>query len=104
MLPKQYRINQPADFTHIFKTGHRSYAPGVRIFSVPNTLGYNRYGFVASTKVGNSVVRHHIARVLRATVKDMLVATDGHDYVVIAQPDFEGKFNSEQFTRKLKKK
>jgi ribonuclease P protein component len=35
----------------------------------PNLLSHNRYGFVASRRLGNAVVRNRVRRILREVVR-----------------------------------
>ena len=54
--------------------------------------GPNRYGFSVSKKVGNSVVRHRITRLLRDCIrKDDEQITNGKDIVIIARGMANGR-------------
>ena len=54
--------------------------------------GPNRYGFSVSKKVGNSVVRHRITRLLRECIrKDDEQITNGKDIVIIARGMANGR-------------
>ena len=56
------------------------------MYSKKNDLGYNRLGISVSKKVGNSVVRHHITRLIRESYRlnhDTL--RQSYDMVVIAR-------------------
>ncbi len=79
---KKYR-----DFQKVYKTG-KSYANRLLIMYVMRTKEETdtRIGISVSKKVGNSVVRHHITRLLRESYrlnKDMVKT--GLDIVVVAR-------------------
>ena len=52
--------------------------------ALPNDLGVARYGFIASRRVGNAVVRNRIRRLLREVVRTVSI-NGGWDIVVIAR-------------------
>ena len=57
------------------------------MYVLGNNQDISRFGFSVSKKVGNSVVRHHIARLLRESYrlhKDMF--SSGLDIVVVVKP------------------
>lgn len=80
-------IKKNSDFQTVYKNG-KSYANKLLIMYVYRTAAAEtRIGISASKKVGNSVVRHHLVRLVREIFrlhKDKL--DTGLDIVVVARP------------------
>ena len=80
-------LKKNRDFQIVYKQG-KSYANRYFIMSVlENDQSCNRLGISVSKKVGNSVVRHHIKRLVRESYRlheDMF--NSGLNIVVIARP------------------
>ncbi|MBT9775398.1 ribonuclease P protein component [Clostridium sp. MCC353] len=80
-------IKKNSDFQKVYKTG-KSYANKLLIMYVKENGGeQNRIGISVSKKVGNSVVRHHITRLIREIFRlnENMLET-GLDIVVVARP------------------
>jgi ribonuclease P protein component len=79
-------LKKNQDFQRVYRSG-RSYANRCLVMYVlENNSEKNRFGISVSKKVGNSVVRHHITRLLRESYRlqeDMF--NSGLDIVVIAR-------------------
>ena len=80
-------IKENSDFQKVYKTG-KSYANRLLIMYVMRTEQENatRIGISVSKKVGNSVVRHHVTRLVRESFrlnKDKVKT--GLDIVVVAR-------------------
>ena len=74
-------------FQAVYKTG-KSYANKLFIMYIKeNGLGINRLGISVSKKVGNSVVRHRVTRLVRESYRlHENVFNRGLDIVVVARP------------------
>ncbi len=74
------------DFQTVYKYG-KSYANKYIVMYVkPNNTDRNRLGISASKKVGNSVVRHHFARLVRESYRlHENIFNSGLDIVVVAR-------------------
>ena len=73
-------------FQFVYKNG-KSYANKYLIMIIKeNGLGKNRIGISVSKKVGNSVVRHHVTRLIRESYRlHESVFNSGLDIVVVAR-------------------
>lgn len=73
-------------FLFVYKNG-RSYGNKYLVMYIKeNGLGINRLGISVSKKVGNSVVRHHITRLVRESYRlHESVFNSGLDIVVVAR-------------------
>jgi len=80
------------DFRKIYSTG-KSYANKYLIMYMKrNEFSYNRIGISVSKKVGNSVVRHRITRLIRESYRlseDSI--SSGLDIIVVARVGAKGK-------------
>lgn len=80
------------EFGVVYRRG-KSYANKYLIMYVlKNDLMENRYGISVSKKVGNSVVRHRITRLIRESYRlNNSMFNSGLDIVVIARASAKGK-------------
>lgn len=80
-------IKKNSDFQKVYRTG-KSYANKLLIMYVKENGGEeNRIGISVSKKVGNSVVRHHITRLIREIFRlNENMLDKGLDIVVVARP------------------
>ena len=79
-------LKKNRDFQKVYRTG-KSYANRLLVMYVlKNGLKKNRFGISVSKKVGNSVVRHHVTRLLRESYRlHEEMFNSGLDIVVIAR-------------------
>lgn len=79
-------LKKNRDFQNVYRRG-KSYANKYLVMYVfPNQTEGNRLGISVSKKVGNSVIRHHLTRLIRESYRlheDMF--NSGLDIVVIAR-------------------
>lgn len=85
-------LKKNEDFQCVYKTG-RSYANKYLVmYIVNNGQKDNRLGISVSKKVGNSVVRHRLTRLLRESYRlNKEQVQVGYDIVVIARNTAKGK-------------
>ncbi len=85
MLKKNVLRNKK-DFSAIYNRGNSFGGKYVVIFCRRNNLGYNRLGFLASKKVGNSVVRNRARRLMKESFRNMKSELkEGFDIILIAR-------------------
>jgi len=74
MLPAHHRLRASRDFVVVLRSGRRGSSPSVVVHALtdPDAQTPPRIGFAVSRAVGNSVVRHRVARRLRALMRSRL--------------------------------
>jgi ribonuclease P protein component len=88
-----YSLKKSRDFQSVYRTG-KSLANRYLVVYVKkrDDDGENRVGISVSKKVGNSVVRHRIKRLIRESYRLKCgQAFGGHDVVVIAREKSKGR-------------
>ena len=101
MIPKRYRL--PAqDFKRVYRDGKRIKGKfGMLIWSEDNSLSSPLFGFVVNKKIGNSVKRHRLVRLLRSLSADAIkeFQLDGvgirFEYIAFCFPDSFSSLKSE---------
>ena len=79
-------LKKNQDFQSVYRNG-KSYANRLLVMYVlENNLDKNRLGISVSKKVGNSVVRHHVTRLVRESYRlQENIFYSGLDIVVVAR-------------------
>ena len=80
-------LKKNRDFQFIYRNGKSFGNRYLVMYVYPRDTGRNRLGISVSKKVGNSVVRHHLTRLIRESYRlheEQFV--DGLDMIVIARP------------------
>lgn len=74
MLPAAARLTRSEDFRLVTRQGRRAGGPRIVVHALhaADPQAGPKVGFVVSKAVGNSVVRHRVARRLRHVVRDRL--------------------------------
>ena len=80
------------EFGFVYRNG-KSYANKYLVmYVIKNDLQENRIGISVSKKVGNSVVRHRITRLIRESYRlNQATFHTGYDIVVVARAGAKGK-------------
>ena len=91
MLKKNV-LRKNKDFSNIYKKGKSVGDRFVVLFYRPNGLDYNRTGFLASKKVGNSVERNRARRLMKESYRKISCGLPiGYDFIIIARNTINGK-------------
>ena len=87
MKMKDYTsLKKNIDFQKVYKEGKSKANKYLVMYVLPNDLGINRLGISVSKKVGNSVVRHHLTRLIREAYRlNSNMFNSSLDIVVIAR-------------------
>ena len=85
-------MKKNSDFLNVYRQG-KSYANRYLVmYILENELEKNRFGITVSKKVGNSVVRHRITRLIRESIRlQESKFIEGYDIVIIARNTARGK-------------
>ncbi len=89
-------IKKNEHFLKVYRQG-KSYANKYLVmYLLPNGSENNKFGITVSKKVGNSVVRHRVTRLIRESIRlNFDLFEKGYDIVFIARKTAKGKKYSE---------
>lgn len=91
MLKKNVLIKN-SEFSAVYNKGKSVGDRYVVLFYRLNGLPYNRTGFLASKKVGNSVVRNRAKRLMKESYRNIEGSLpEGYDFIIIARNTICGK-------------
>lgn len=86
------KLGKNTEFQKVYKTGRSRANRYLVMYVKTGESGPNRYGFSVSKKVGNSVVRHRITRLLRESVrKNDALVKEGNNIVIVARNEVKDK-------------
>ncbi len=86
------KLGKNSQFQKVYKSGKSKANKYLVMYVLTGESGPSRYGFSVSKKVGNSVVRHHITRLLRESVrKNDALVKEGNRIIIIARPSVKDK-------------
>lgn len=85
-------LKKNRDFQKVYRTGTSQANRILVMYVLENQRGENRLGISVSKKVGNSVVRHRITRLIRESYRlHEMQFRCGMDLVVVARPSSRDK-------------
>ena len=91
MLKKNV-LRKNSEFSAVYNKGKSVCDRYVVLFYRLNGLPYNRTGFLASKKVGNSVVRNRAKRLMKESYRNIEGSLpEGYDFIIIARNTICGK-------------
>lgn len=86
------KLGKNPEFQKVYKTGRSKANKYLVMYVKTGESGPTRYGFSVSKKVGNSVVRHRITRLLRESVrKNDALVKEGSRIVIVARTKVKDK-------------
>lgn len=86
------KLGKNIEFQKVYKSGRSKANKYLVMYVKTGESGPNCYGFSVSKKVGNSVVRHRITRLLRESVrKNDALVKEGNRIILVARKDVCGK-------------
>ena len=81
-------LKNTQDFQKVYKTGKYYANKYLVMYVLKNDLPYNRIGISVSKKVGNSVVRHRLTRLVRESYRlHEDIFNSGLDIVIVVRKD-----------------
>ena len=79
-------LKKNKEFQAVYRSGKSLANKCLVMYIIPNELNKNRIGISVSKKVGNSVVRHHLVRLIRESYRLSEEHFQcGYDIVIIAR-------------------
>ena len=85
-------IRSNRDFQRVYKNGKSLANRHLVMYVLKNNSDENRLGISVSKKVGNSVIRHRITRLIRESYRlNINLFKGGYDIIVIARVSAKGK-------------
>ncbi len=82
-----FRLKKRREFERVYKNGRRCWNKTFVIYVLPNRINITRLGLTVSKKVGKSVKRNRVKRLIRESFRlSQEQIMPGYDIVVVAQP------------------
>lgn len=78
-------LKKPSEFSKVYKRGKSFADKNIVVYYMPNQLGITRIGFSISKKVGNSVVRNRVRRLIRESFRVNFNSFGGYDIIFVAR-------------------
>lgn len=86
MISKFQSLKKNREFQSVYRRGTSKASRQLVMIVLPGRLPYNRVGISVSKKVGNSIVRHRVTRVIREIMRlHWEDVEQGYDIVIVAR-------------------
>ena len=90
------KMNNPGDFTRVFRQGKRTGGGGLTILSVENSVGHPRLGLaIAKKHLKLASQRNRVKRIIRESFRQHQSALANFDIVVLSRPDINQRDSSQ---------
>ena len=85
-------LKKPEDFRTVYRKGRSVSDANIVLYTFKNGLQKNRIGISTSKKIGNSIVRHRLARIIREAYRlNEGLFSPGYDLVIVMRKGSVGK-------------
>lgn len=90
MLAKNYRMKKNSQFNYIFRKGNSLKVNKLLMFYSKSKSNKPKIGIVVSKKIGKSVTRNHIKRLLREAIRlNLSYFNKSFSYIFVARSGIE---------------
>lgn len=90
MLAKSYRMKKNSQFDYIFKNGKVIKSSKLLVFYSKSKSIKPKIGVVVSKKIGNSVTRNRVKRIIREVARlNLSHLNQEYNYILVARPGIE---------------
>ena len=83
------RIKKYSEFQKVIEEGQVKKTSFFVSYTIPNELGYSRFGISVPKKIGNAVVRNRIKRQVRSAIGQSTKFESSLDQVLIIRKSYE---------------
>lgn len=91
-MQRRLRLRRAQDFVYVRQAGRSYSSKLLRMNLASNALGANRYGIIASKRLGNAVTRNRVRRRLREILRLLdPQLRSGFDIVIVARQEIVGQ-------------
>ena len=86
------KLRKNGEFVNVYKNGAYYADLNLTVYVLKNKKGFSRFGITAGKKVGGSVMRNRVTRLIREAIrKNGALVAEGFDIVALARAGSGGK-------------